>query len=164
MNEKEINKRNKLLESDTIDDFVKHEIGSIKEVRIDGLLDKKIVWTGTKWQNVCRYLNCREYSDNKGLCKKHYSEEVSKNIVGEIKIRGSKSYKWDGKQWRMLCSVELCESPVENHKTGKCRPHNKNPDVLYSGTHHALNLYNNIKSQMDIEKRKKKMTETKNKK
>jgi hypothetical protein len=139
---------------DLIDDTVRPEIGSIKEVRIDGILDKKTIWTGTKWQTACRYLECKEYSENKGLCRKHYSEQISSNIKGEIKTRGSKQYIWDDKQWRLLCTIELCQTPAENVKTGRCRTHNKNPDVSYSGTQRTIGLFHQIKTQMDIEKKK----------
>ena len=140
--------------TDIIDD-------SIKEVRIDGYLDKKYVWDSVRWVAACRNPGCTEINPPnnpfKGLCKKHYQEQIAKNIDGERMIKGSKSYKWNGKEWRLLCEISLCTSFVTNMKTGRCSHHVSNPDIQYSGTMHASALYKQAVEAKIIELKKKKL-------
>lgn len=145
----------KIRELDLIDDVVRPGEGSIREVRIDGILDKKAIWNGVKWISCCRYHKCKEFSVIiNGLCKKHYSEQVNTNIEGEIKKRGDKSYKWVSKKWKMLCDIHMCKEPVANIKIGKCAAHIKNPDVPYSGTQHTINIFHQLREEMEVERKK----------
>jgi hypothetical protein len=157
-------KEEKSRELDLVDDIIRPEIGSIREVRINGFLDKKSIWNGGKWENCCRSHNCKKLSETHGLCKKHNNDQILVNIVGEKRVRGGKTYRWDGKQWKMLCSVHMCETSVANIKIGKCTTHIKNPNVLYSSHQHTVSIFNQLKEDMDIERRKKTIKQRQDKK
>lgn len=147
-------------DTDIIDDIVRPIMGSVKTVRIDGFLDRKYFWNGGKWVNACRNFNCKKETSVEGLCKYHYNQHVARNISGETKQKGGKTYKWDGKKWKMLCDIQFCKKVVSSMKTGKCLHHSKNPDVKFSGAQNTINIYNQLKEQAEID-RKKKLIETK---
>ena len=145
---------------DEIDDVVNPETNSIKETRIDGLLDKKLKWNGAKWVNVCRHSGCKEEIFKNSLCTIHYKEQIKINILDEIVKRNGKSYIWtSGKEWKLLCSTELCRRPAT--KQGKCTQHNNNPVTMFSSQESAINIFHDIKKEMEINKQKLKKEQKK---
>lgn len=138
---------------DEIDDTIIPEVNSIKETRIDGLLEKKVKWSGVKWVNVCRYCNNDQFKNS--MCQEHYKQQLKNNIIGEIIIKNNKKYVWtNSKEWKLVCSSDMCK----NHATkmGKCTIHYNNPTTVYSSQQNAINMFHSIKEQFNIEKQKEK--------
>ena len=73
------------------------------EIKDSSYLEKKYIWDSAKWQPVCRYSGCKSPPVIKGLCSRHHNALVINNVVGEKIIRASRSYKWNGKEYKMLC-------------------------------------------------------------
>ena len=68
---------------DTIPDKIKHNIGSIRITKIDGILQSKVKWNGLTWEEICRYPECPSNIfkiDKTCLCEVHYNEQI-RNIV-----------------------------------------------------------------------------------
>jgi hypothetical protein len=145
--------------TDEIDDNIEPETNSIKEIRIDGFLDKKYKWNGTKWVDVCRL--CINDIFKNSVCEEHYKQQLSNNIIGEIVIKHNKSYIWN-KEWKLLCSTELCKKQAT--KGGKCHQHHNNPITMYSSQQNSINIFHGIKEDMLIKKQKEKKQREREKK
>lgn len=135
------------VDSDTVPGKIEPNLDSIKIVRIDGFLHEKCIWDSKKWIPICRFDGCKEVT-NDNLCKVH--KNIIKHITGEKIEKNGKFYKWTGKTWELLCSVEFCEKI--SFKNGKCNFHANNPTSIYTVS--VNNIYDSIKNEVLIKKRK----------
>lgn len=163
---------------DTIIEKYQHKIGSIKEVRIDGILEKKVKWNGITWEPICRYPECKNSlkKDSKNLCSAHYLQQTNSNIKNEIITRINKSetqtstqpgfltqqtqrFKWNGKSWNLLCSNPICNNQVTNKSAGKCSRHSINENASMN----VANIFQQTQelSQVIKQKNKKKYSRKK---
>ena len=155
--------------SDIIDDKIILIEGSIKIVRIDGMLDSKQIYTQEKWKNLCRFTDCiREPQNKTGLCVEHHKEQISQNInlekIDRITTNSSRDltkYMWSSKQkeFVLLCSVYLCPKPAsrKDHKSPNyycCKEHSTESTAVYSSHQNTVNIFNELKKDMLIRKLK----------
>jgi hypothetical protein len=143
-------------ESDVVNFPVALAEGSIKITRIDGFLDSKMIYSNGSWKNICRNHNCHEEPSETGhgLCRDHHNEQLKNNIVGEKITKGLRTYKWSGKEWKLMCSVYLCTDTASSVKVGKCNKHVKEPEKVFASHTGAFDLYNQLKNDLDIRKQK----------
>jgi len=136
---------------DTIDGKIRHKLGSIKIERIDGILSKKSKWTGIKWEPVCRFPSCsKEIVTNcYSLCSEHYVKLCSTVPKNHIIKRGCDRYKWNGKFFTLVCSIDLCTTNADI-KTGKCANHNINANLPIQ----MHTIFNQVKDSIDSKIRK----------
>lgn len=144
------------MDMDIIDDKVVPVDGSIKIVRIDGILDSKQVWNGTeeKWKNICRHNGCKKDVFNNNICEDHYNEQIAKNVNGEKMVRGQLVYSWStkNKKWELLCNVHLCSNLAV--RRGKCNKHANHTKVVYSSQQNMINIFYQLKHDLMIKLKK----------
>lgn len=131
--------------------------GSVKTVLVDGTFSEKHVYKNKKWVHVCRYKECTEEVHDLDLCLTHYTTLVENYIEGEVVTKGDKQYVLHNKQWKPLCSAMFCEN-IE-HSAGYCKVHNKNKPSMYSGKRDLYSLYNVLRKEVEIQKKKKNAAE-----
>lgn len=151
---------------DIINDVITPDIGSIKETRIDGYLDKKFRWSGEKWIDACRVPGCSsvDIENDQHICNLHYRSQLNYNLVGEIIYKKDRKYKWSGKEWKLMCTTNMCSSYATSSRSGKCQKHVKNSNVHFSSLSNTVNLYHQLKHDVVFSKKKKKNEEEKKKK
>jgi hypothetical protein len=145
---------NKSDKSDIIADTYQPSENSIRISRIDGILETKQRYIDGKWVHICRYPDCSEkIGENKNhLCTAHNKYIIDTNVDGEKIVRGDKIYAWSvkNKSWSLLCKVFMCKKVAT--KNGMCTAHNTNPNTVHSGQQSTINVYNELKNELNIEK------------
>lgn len=94
----------------------------IKKIFIDDILESKHILNGDKWVLTCKFNNCNiPISKSDNVCKEHLNILNTKLNKNTIIVRNDIKYKWNGKKFKQLCMVILCD--LESTSTGKCKKH-----------------------------------------
>lgn len=141
-----------IIKTDIIPGKIEPMVGSIRTIRIDNFLSEKHRYNGQNWVPICRFPGCSiEYVDKTiQLCNAHKIKQM--NIIGEKMQKADRYYKWTGKEWKLLCSVEMCQNYAL--KTGKCSIHN-NGHITFASNVNAVKMYKDMIEELKIKEMKK---------
>lgn len=137
---------------DIIPGKVEPDVGSIKIIKIDGILSEKHFYDGKKWKPVCKFKNCTEDPDKCDLCFRHYNFQLKINVDGERVTKGLNTYKWTINEWKLMCCVKFCENYATSK--GTCKIHNKDKPTTYSSNQTLSSIYNLARQEILIRKEK----------
>jgi hypothetical protein len=133
---------------------VEPSIGSVKSIKIDGILSEKYVYDGKRWNHACKFNNCLEEPKIGDLCIGHHNWQIKFNIDGEKTIKGTQTFKWVINEWKQMCSTYFCDNFATG--TGFCKNHGKNKTMNMRSSHQTLaNIFSGALQDYNISLQKK---------
>lgn len=164
------NRSDKFNKGDVIPERIIPLEGSIKEIRIDSILESKVVYEEGHWKPACRWPNCRvkvPLNDIHQLCPEHIKKNnlVDGEIIYRFRLIGDKmkdeKYKWSvaRNEFILLCSVRFCKKAASctgvrtnPEQYFKCKDHIKNTNETFSGLLNLSQMYNELRQEFMIKR------------